>query len=410
MLKAAEAYVSDLFAKDAGDKLTYHNHAHNKAVMDRVNEIAAHYDMPDEDVLALNIAAVFHDTGHMYTSPMEHEAKSAEIAAEWLEKFGASESTRDMVTKLILATKLDKQPESLAEQVIKDADTYNLGTKAFKENDALLKEEMQNRKYTTLLAGWEENTVNLLENHEFFTDYCKDQLNKRKKKNLAKLRKKMDKVNHKNAGTAFLATPIGVDGEKAEKPSSFVTKGIQTMLRLTSENHIALSEMADSKANILISVNAIVISLILSILIRKIQVDTYLTIPTMMFLATSVITIVLAILATRPKITQGRFSREDIVHGSTNLLFFGNFYKSSLDDYKWAMSMLMRDPNYLYGALVDDIYYLGVVLGRKYNLLSRAYSIFMIGLVLSVIAFTIAFATHNPESGTVIERIEGSPF
>jgi hypothetical protein len=60
------------------------------------------------------------------------------------------------------------------------------------------------------------------------------------------------------------------------------------MLRLTSENHMRLSEMADNKANILISVNAIIISVILTVLIRKIEVDRHLTIPTMIFLATGI--------------------------------------------------------------------------------------------------------------------------
>ncbi len=48
-----------------------------------------------------------------------------------------------------------------------------------------------------------------------------------------------------------------------------MSKGIQTMLRLTSENHLKLSDMADHKANILISVNAIIISVILGVLLRK---------------------------------------------------------------------------------------------------------------------------------------------
>ncbi len=131
------------------------------------------------------------------------------------------------------------------------------------------------------------------------------------------------------------------------------------MLRLTSENHMRLSEMADNKANILISVNAIIISVILSVLIRKIEVDKHLAIPTFIFLATALTTIVISILATRPKITNGNFTREDILNRKTNLLFFGNFFKSELEEYKWGMSTMMKDPEYLYGTLVDDIYYLG---------------------------------------------------
>ncbi len=182
--------------------------------------------------------------------------------------------------------------------------------------------------------------------------------------------------------------PLQDQAEK--KVSNFTTKGIQTMLRLTSENHMKLSDMADGKANILISVNAIIISVILSVLLRRLQVDTYLTIPTYYFLISSVITIVVAILATRPKVSMGTFSEQDMIDKKTNLFFFGNFYNCSQDDYEKAMSKMMVDPEYLYGSLVKDIYHLGVVLGRKYKLISWAYNIFMIGIVISVIAFAIA--------------------
>ena len=182
------------------------------------------------------------------------------------------------------------------------------------------------------------------------------------------------------------------------------------MLRLTSENHMRLSEMADNKANILISVNAIIISVILTVLIRKIEVDRHLAIPTMIFLATALTTIVISILATRPKITNGNFTREDVMNRKTNLLFFGNFFKSALEEYRWGMSTMMRDPEYLYGTLVDDIYYLGIVLGRKYRLVRIAYSVFMIGLIVSAFAFIVAIIFNKSAPSTVIIEGSGSPF
>jgi hypothetical protein len=153
--------------------------------------------------------------------------------------------------------------------------------------------------------------------------------------------------------------------------------------------------MADRKANILISVNSIIISVILSVLVRRLEVDTYLIIPTVMFLVSSVTTIVLAILATRPKISQGVFNREDIMNHKTNLLFFGNFYKASFEEYEWGMSQLMRDPDYLYGTLIKDIHQLGVVLGRKYKLLRIAYNVFMVGIIVSVVSFAIAVVLNG---------------
>lgn len=188
---------------------------------------------------------------------------------------------------------------------------------------------------------------------------------------------------------------------KSNQPDGETTKAIQTMLRLTSNNHMELSAMADKKANILIGVTAIIISVILSVLARKLQEAPHLTIPTMIFLISSLATMVLSIFSTLPNITRGKFTRDQILNRKTNLLFFGNFHKESLDEYKWAMSIMMRDPDYLYGALVDDIYYIGVVLGKKYRMLRIAYNIFMIGIVVSAIAFiTAVMFFHHTDTST----------
>lgn len=409
ILKAAEKHIHELYALDDKNNLLYHSEKHAANVVDRVNEIAAHYDLSEDQVIALNLAAWFHDVGHLYTTPTDHEIKSAELAEQWMREHNLPEEMITLVKQLILATKLTVKPDTLMERIIKDADTFNMGTKEFKKTDKLLKEEMRLRNFTTLLVSWEQNKLEILQNHEFYTDYAKELLNEVKQKNINRARNKTDDNVSNNAGTSMLASDTN-SSKEAIKHNSIITKGIQTMLRTTSENHMQLSGLADSKANILISVNAIIISLILSVLIRKIEVDTYLAIPTLIFLATSVVTIVLAIIATRPKITRGKFSREDVIHGKTNLLFFGNFYKTSLEDYKWGMSMMMRDPNYLYGGLVDDIYYLGTVLGKKYRILSIAYYVFMLGIIISVIAFVLAILMNKPDEATNVQTATGSPF
>jgi hypothetical protein len=275
-----------------------------------------------------------------------------------------------------------------------------------------MRKEMKLRNLDTILLDWEKNTLALLEHHQFYTDYCKNLLDERKQKNMAKLKKKIDEIYSSNSSDALIPETKKPkdDAKEVNKPSGFITKGIQTMLRLTSENHMRLSDMADNKANILISVNAIIISVILSVLIRKIEVDRHLTIPTMIFLASSLTTIVLAILSTRPKITTGNFTRDQVLNRQTNLLFFGNFHKVKLEEYKWGMSTMMRDPNYLYGSVVDDIYYLGQVLGRKYRLVRIAYNVFMIGIIASAIAFIIAIMINDSSQGPKVIEATGSPF
>ena len=116
----------------------------------------------------------------------------------------------------------------------------------------------------------------------------------------------------------------------------------------------------------------------------------YLMIPTIIMLLSSVISIIFAILATKPNVTFESFNAEDVKSKKVNLLFFGNFYQMSIDAYEEAMQDLIKDRDYLYNSLTRDLYFLGKVLERKYRLLSITYTIFMIGTILSVLAFAYA--------------------
>ena len=100
---------------------------------------------------------------------------------------------------------------------------------------------------------------------------------------------------------------------------------------------------------------------------------------------------VLAVLATRPNVTSGEFTKEDVKNKKVNLLFFGNFHKMKLHEYEWAIQELVKDKQYIYDSLTKDLYFLGLVLNRKYNILRLTYTIFIIGIVISVISFALAF-------------------
>ncbi len=140
----------------------------------------------------------------------------------------------------------------------------------------------------------------------------------------------------------------------------------------------------------MISVNSIIISLILSFVVARLEYYPQFMIPAVLLTAVCVAAITFAILATRPSVTGGRFTEDDIRTKKTNLLFFGNFHKMELDEYNWAMNELLKDRDYIYGSMIKDVYFLGVVLARKYRLLRISYNIFMFGLIISVIAFGFA--------------------
>jgi hypothetical protein len=292
---------------------------------------------------------------------------------------------------------MPQSPLSQVEKIVCDADLYHLGTRDFKKMNQQLREE-QEAYYGHPIpkTEWRQRNIEFLESHHYFTDYCQQKLEPQKQEWIRQLRKKQgDKeVPHTEvmeiSPYAFEAGVAPKDPRNEKGMDKSTDRGIQTVFRTTSENHISLSSMADSKANIMISVNAIIISIMFSVLLGRLEYYPHLAIPTLLLASVSVATIIFAILATRPNITGGRFTEDDIRSKRTNLLFFGNFYKMELEEYNWAMNEMLKDKEFIYSSIIKDIYFLGVVLARKYHYLRISYTIFMYGLIVSVLAFAAA--------------------
>jgi HD domain. len=79
IIKDSEKYVYELFDKYYQDNLVFHNLDHTKSVVRRGQEIAGQYDLDQNELTELLVAAWFHDTGHLMTEPANHEEKSVEL-------------------------------------------------------------------------------------------------------------------------------------------------------------------------------------------------------------------------------------------------------------------------------------------------------------------------------------------
>jgi len=404
ILKKTEHYVRGLFETMKDDHLVFHNLKHTENVVKRAEEIGKYYNLAERDSAIISIAAWFHDTGHLFTEPKKHEEMGVDVMRKFMDEHSADKEMADEIAECIMATKFPRSPKNLLSQIICDADTYHFGTPEFKKTNKHVREEDELRGQHWDKKEYIESTLHFLEQHVFYTDYCKQLLTEQKELNMKKLKNKLEKE-----AAEVKAEPEKDKLSELEKDKSgLVSKGIQTMLRLTSGNHLKLSEMADHKASILITVNSIIISVTLGVLVRKLDEEPFLKIPAIIFLGVAVTTIVISILATRPQVSSGKFTIQDVKDKKTNLLFFGNFYKATYEEYSTAMQSLMVDTDYLYDSLVKDIYYLAVVLGKKYKLIRLAYNIFMFGIILTVISFVIAFALHHePATNAVVNGVGG---
>jgi HD superfamily phosphodiesterase len=390
LAEQSEDFVSNLLKDKLSNLYSYHNFNHTLTVVTAVKELCKKEGVEGDDKEALLVAAWFHDTGYI-KGYENHEKESAKIAADFLREKGKSEEFISTVSDLILATIKEYNPKNHLEKIIKDADFAHIMGAEYVTTCELLRMELKNTGIVSFSnEEWAKENLNFLMNkHRFYTDYALRKWQPLKEKNLLLVQKKIEKQEKKAAEALEDEIKKKEKLEKVEKPD----RGIDTLFRVTLGNHTRLSGIADSKANILLSVNAIIISIALSSIIPKLDSpkNAHLVIPTFIMLISSVITIIFAILSTRPKVTSGFFTRDDVEAKRVNLMFFGNFYKMPLEEYDWAMNEMMKDRDYLYSTMIKDLYYLGLVLQRKYNLLRIAYNLFMIGIIITVIAFVIAF-------------------
>ncbi|WP_237073314.1 Pycsar system effector family protein [Prosthecochloris sp. GSB1] len=143
----------------------------------------------------------------------------------------------------------------------------------------------------------------------------------------------------------------------------------------------------------MIQTNSLIFSIIISLLVRKLDQLPDLIIPTFIMLFTCVATIIMSVMATRPKVTRHETSRQDILDRKANLLFFGSFVNLDLDQYEWGVKEMLADKPYYIANMIRDTYFLGRVLDQKYRYLRISYDIFMVGLVISISLYAYAFFT-----------------
>jgi len=394
-LKKISKYVESYFQENKRPELTYHNLDHTRYVVKSAQKIAAFNHLSDDDLYVVLAAAWFHDIGYVHGQE-NHEETGIKIARTYLEEQGMEEAMLDRILRLILITQRKNPPADLLEEIILDADTFHVGKKSFLKKSELLRKEVElTCKKLIARNDWYKDTIGFLEKHQFYTMYSNSVLTDQKSENLYHL--KALTVQFDRNAELTPANMLSKSTEKAEK-------SIDTAFRIASQNNQRLSSLADNKAHILITVNSIILSAIISLVLRKLQDNGYLIIPTFILLAISLTTMVLAIITTRPTVSKGTFSRGEIEQKKTNLLFFGNYFKMLPEEYTSGMWMMLDDKVYVYNSIMLDIYYQGTVIGRKYHYLRLAYNIFMWGLVIAVLAFFVAALIHNGGSGVIPER------
>jgi hypothetical protein len=167
------------------------------------------------------------------------------------------------------------------------------------------------------------------------------------------------------------------------------------LYRSIYQYHVDLSGIADNKANIMISINTIIISLIITLFGSGYTFSSgggalssiRFVFPIALLLITSLLAVVFAILSARPNVTSKE--KFELKQKKGSAIFFGNFAQLELNEFVSHIRMLKEEKEELYDSMSVDIYYLGSVLVKKYKLLTWSYNLFMGGLVVCALGFIV---------------------
>ncbi|HSF53741.1 MAG TPA: Pycsar system effector family protein [Algoriphagus sp.] len=171
----------------------------------------------------------------------------------------------------------------------------------------------------------------------------------------------------------------------------------QTFYRVAFKNNCNLLQIADNKANIIITINSVVISSTIAILgygsiSNLIEFDSLLTIgPILLFLGVILISTMLAVQAAKPTIL-GNEKKNDLKPKSS-LLFFGDSSKYKMEEYLEATKKMLGDKGSIQDHMSISLYYQGKVMDRKYRLIRKSYEVFVLGLSLGILIF-IAYLVY----------------
>lgn len=407
MAAATQDFVLRLFKERPTPNHLYHSYQHTCEVVALCLRIAENMRLTAADKDTLLTAAWLHDVGYLYTYE-NHEAKSMEIGEQFLAKYGATVSVRKVVAACINATKTDVAPLQLLEEILHDADLgYSLDGD-FELQGNLLRMEWQlvlGKQYTN--GQWDAAQLKFLsESVSFHTPYAKINFAPRAAEYLARYAKRVaKKAEAKKEKQNLKAERLEKQAERTNiaaalhpydrlEPKTPV-RAVQSFFRSVYPNHLELSSIADNKANMMISINSIVLTLIIALYsvgmgsTQELKSSLYI-LPILLFVCTALGSLGIAVLSVMPKVTnlnRGKdISREQI---KKNIIFFGNFVHLSPQEYEQIMQEVLNDSQLLYGNMTRDLYFLGKVLHRKYRLLSLSYTVFLSGLTISVISFLI---------------------
>ena len=197
-LKIVDEYIRDLFREELPQGIKYHDGDHTlhptRGVVAAANSIAISEKISEHDRELLITAAYFHDSGYIREYG-KNEPIAARMAGRILKLIGYKPDEIDKIQKMILATDLAIKPKTHLEKILCDADLDHFGRDDFFEMDGKLREGRRLRGIDVSDdLKWYRDTLDVITNHQYYTQSQKKRRDKEKQKNIKKLLNKLEEI------------------------------------------------------------------------------------------------------------------------------------------------------------------------------------------------------------------------
>jgi len=401
-----EMHVTKVVSEEFSDKIVFHDIEHIHRIVSGVKRIAKAENLSQEETEIVLIAGWLNCIGikniedsknfsNTYDFFESCAGKSIEHSKVFLKSINYPQNKIDKVIAVLTEAKPKSTPLSLSSKILADAITIEWsGKKAKKRLQLRYQEFLLLDLFKIGKRGYYSTMLEYLKDHKYYTKFGQKELRPKKLELIKRIEKEQKSLDKQEEH--LLSQELGITEQEVKKLKKSLKnakgrddKGIQTMFRTTSRNHYTLYQMVDRKANILISVNAIILSLIIGRILGRLETLCVHSTPIVILMLSSVVSITFAVLSILPSNTHGQFSEDEVRSKRGNLLFFGNYHNMSFKDYNWGMLQMLNDSDYLYTSMIRDQYYLGQQLHKKYKKIRLALMTFILGLAITVVAFMV---------------------
>lgn len=376
LLDKARQWVLDLFNDHADHRLVWHTFSRTNELISLIARLARDEKLTREEYITLYLAGWFAYPGWLF-DPNAPEKINHRLAEQFMRAESQDELIIQQVQQLIPLANLQGQPASRTETILWDAALALHFGEDYRNSQSLRRRETENLQDGHAIPAevWQHQELEQMSAVRYLTASGKAHFEPLLLDHIRSLQRKESRRTQR----VTEELPARVNTNSA----------IQTYFRTSFHNHIHLSAIADRKAQMLISVNAILISVLITVLSYSNIAETRppLLIPVTLFMVCGLGSLIFSVLSARPRVT--RLPVRDLEPDLRwrHLLFFGHYTQLDADQYVDEMMGLQSQGEDLCRAMHLDIYHLGCVLDRKYRLVSIAYALFMAGFIGAVSSF-----------------------